>query len=78
MICITDPKTTAPYVQLTIIVMTHSFFRLYISLTVIMRSLHAVHKMKSKRANHVCLSVCLHVCVSVRMIQLENSWTDFD
>jgi hypothetical protein len=35
-----------------------------------MRSLHDVHEMNAHRAGHVCLSV--------RMIQLENRWTDLD
>jgi hypothetical protein len=35
-----------------------------------MRSLHDVYEMDAYRAGHVCLSV--------RMIQLENRWTDFD
>jgi hypothetical protein len=36
----------------------------------ILRSLHDVHEMNTSRADHVCLSV--------RMIQLENRWTDLD
>jgi hypothetical protein len=36
----------------------------------ILRSLHDVHEMNAKRAGNVCLSV--------RMIQLENRWTDLD
>jgi hypothetical protein len=35
-----------------------------------MRSLHDVHQMNAYMADHVCLSV--------RMIQLENRWTDLD
>jgi hypothetical protein len=35
-----------------------------------MHSLHDVHEMNAYRAGHVCLSV--------RMIQLENHWTDLD
>jgi hypothetical protein len=35
-----------------------------------MRSLHNVHEMNANRADHVCLSV--------RMIQLDNLWTDLD
>jgi hypothetical protein len=38
------------------------------------RSLHYVHEIIAYRANHVCLSLRL----SVRMIQLENRWTDLD
>jgi hypothetical protein len=34
------------------------------------RSLHDVHEMKAYWAGHVCLSV--------RMIQLENRWMDLD
>jgi hypothetical protein len=37
---------------------------------VIMRSLHDAHEMNAYRAGHVCLSV--------RMIQLDNRWTDVD
>jgi hypothetical protein len=37
---------------------------------IITRSLHVVHEMNACRAGHVCLSV--------RMIHLENRWTDFD
>jgi hypothetical protein len=36
----------------------------------IMRSLHNVHEMNTYRAGHVCLSI--------RVIQLENRWTDLD
>jgi hypothetical protein len=35
-----------------------------------MRSLHNVYNMNAYRAGHVCLSV--------RMIQQENRWTDLD
>jgi hypothetical protein len=35
-----------------------------------MRSLHDVHEMNEYRAGHVCLSV--------RMIHLENHWMDLD
>jgi hypothetical protein len=35
-----------------------------------MRSVRDVYEMNEYRAGHVCLSV--------RMIQLENSWTDLD
>jgi hypothetical protein len=35
-----------------------------------MRSSHDVHEMNAYRADHVCLSV--------RMIQLENHWTGLD
>jgi hypothetical protein len=35
-----------------------------------MRSLHDVHETNACRAGHVCLSV--------RMIQLESRWTDLD
>jgi hypothetical protein len=35
-----------------------------------MRSLRDVHEMKAHTAGHVCLSV--------RMIQLDNRWTDLD
>jgi hypothetical protein len=38
----------------------------------IVRSLHDVHEMNAFWAGHVCLSVCL----SIPMIQLENRWTD--
>jgi hypothetical protein len=34
------------------------------------RSLHTVHEMNTYRTGHVCLHV--------RMIQLENRWTDLD
>jgi hypothetical protein len=40
----------------------------------VMRSLHNVHGMNAYRAGHVCL----FVRPSVRMVQLENSWTDLD
>jgi hypothetical protein len=39
------------------------------SLYYLLCSLHGVHEMNTYRADHVCLSV--------RMIQLENCWTDF-
>jgi hypothetical protein len=39
-----------------------------------MRYSHDVLEMNAYRAGHVCLSVC----PSVRMIQLENRWTDLD
>jgi hypothetical protein len=35
-----------------------------------MRSLHNVHEMNAYRVGHVCLSI--------RMIQLENHWMDLD
>jgi hypothetical protein len=39
-------------------------------LRVLMRSLHDVRDMDAYRADHVCLSI--------RMIQLKNHWTDLD
>jgi hypothetical protein len=39
----------------------------------IMRSLHEVHEMNAYRAGQSSLAF-----VSVRMIQLENRWTDLD
>jgi hypothetical protein len=39
-------------------------------LNIIMCSLHDVHELNSRRADRVC--------PSVRMIQLENRWTDLD
>jgi hypothetical protein len=43
-------------------------------LDIIMRSSYGVHEVNAYRDAHVYLSVCL----SVRMIQLENRWTDLD
>jgi hypothetical protein len=41
-----------------------------VSKHIIMHSLHDVHEMNTYRAGHVCLSV--------RMIQLENYWFNLD
>jgi hypothetical protein len=46
----------------------------YAVFPVIIRSLHDVYEMNVYMTGYVCLSVCL----SVRMIQLENRWRDLD
>jgi hypothetical protein len=43
-----------------------------------MRSLHEVHVENALWAGRVSLPILSSVCLSVRMIQLENHWTDQD
>jgi hypothetical protein len=45
-----------------------------VQVSIIMRSLQDVYDMNAYMAGQFCLSVC----PSVRMIQLENRWTDLD